>query len=203
MTPTPDNVPSSTSRRPPRSERRIATIDAFIDLVLETGTAPRPEEVAERSEVSIASLYRYFDSLDDLRREAITRLMDRFPELFVLPSIGDGERSKRITCFVSARFELHETLHPLQLLTRAKSQSDDDAIATVNSTRQALADQIQLHFDTELSTLTAAERRNTVATISVLTSVESWEQFRRTLSFTPRQTRGAWTAAIEQLLPKG
>ena len=64
-----------------------------------------------------------------------------------------------------------------------------------------LSDQIRVHFDHELRTLNPADREDIVASISVLTSVESWEQFRRTLNRTVGQTRRAWSNAIERLLP--
>ncbi len=37
-----------------RHERRVSAVDAFIDLVLEHGDAPGPDEVAKRAGVSIA-----------------------------------------------------------------------------------------------------------------------------------------------------
>ena len=64
-----------------------------------------------------------------------------------------------------------------------------------------LCDQIRVHFDHELRTLSPTDREDIVASISVLTSVESWEQFRRTLNRTVEQTRKAWSSAIERLLP--
>ncbi len=181
-----------------RAERRTRTIDAFIDLVLETKAPPRPEEVAERADVSIASLYRYFDNLDQLRRDALVRLVERYPDLVTVPKIGTGTRQQRIASFTSGRVELHETLHPLQLLTRA----DPSASALVDTARQTMADQIRLHFDTELQALSRSERDDTVAAIASVTSVESWEQFRRSFGLSPTQTRRAWSRAVDQLLPR-
>lgn len=192
---------SAPVRRLHPSERRVGAIDAFIDLVLEHGAPPRPEEVAERADVSIASLYRYFTSLDELRRDAIVRLVDRFPDLFAIPEIGTGSRVRRIARFTASRVALHETLHPLQLLMRAVSQTDPAAAEIVDAARGAMADQVQLHFDAELETLSPTQRGDTVATIAALTSVESWEQYRRSLHRTQAQTRRAWSDAIDRLLP--
>ena len=194
--------PSATARRPPRSERRVAAVDAFIDLVLEHGEHPRPEEVAACAEVSIASLYRYFADLDELRRDAVARLVERFPDLFDISNIGTGDRDQRIASFTAARFALHETLHPFQLLSRAMSRTDPAAANHVDAARAAMADQIQRHFRAELETLSPNRREDTVASIAALTSVESWEQFRRSHGRTPAQTRRAWTSAIDRLLPE-
>ncbi len=193
--------PVARGRRPPPSERRTRALDAFIDLVLERGVHPRPEEVADRAEVSIASLYRYFTDLDELRHDAVKRLAERYPDLFVISKIGTGDRHDRIAAFTGARLALHETLHPLQLLARARGQEDPSAQKHVDAVRSAMADQIRFHFDVELRTLSPTRREDAVAAIAALTSVESWDQFRRSHDRTPAQTRRAWNTAIDGILP--
>ena len=83
---------TAATRRPPPTERRTQAIDAFIDLLLE-GRMPKPEDVADRADLSIATLYRYFSTLDELRHDAMTRVLDRYPNLFTVPertlSLGD------------------------------------------------------------------------------------------------------------------
>lgn len=194
-------MPQAGLRRPPPSERRAGALDAFIDLVLETGGHPRPEAVAERADVSIATLYRYFADLDELRRIALIRLVERFPDLFLIPNLGSGDRADRIDTFVATRFALHEKLHPLQLLVRAEGHTDPAVADHVDAARSAMAEQVDLHFDAELRTLRPSGRGDTVAGIAALTSVESWEQYRRSLALTPAQTRRAWSFAIDRLLP--
>ena len=193
--------PADDGRRPPPSERRARALDAFIDLVLERGGHPRPEEVAARANVSIASLYRYFTDLDELRRDAMARLVERFPDLFVISKIGTGDRQQRIASFTAARLALHETLHPLQLLARSTSRTDAAVREHFDGARAAMDDQIRHHFAAELQTLGPAGREDTVATIAALTSVEAGEQFRRSRDRTPAQTRRAWNTAIDRILP--
>jgi AcrR family transcriptional regulator len=174
------------ARRSASSERRTRALDAFIDLVLERGVHPRPEEVAERADVSIASLYRYFTDLDELRHDAVARLVERFPDLFIISKIGTGDRQERIAAFTAARLALHETLHRLQLLARAMSRKDPSAEKHVDAVRSGMTDQIRRHFDAELQALTPTRREDAVATIAALTSVEAWEQFRRSRPDSPR-----------------
>ena len=198
---TPSSAPPITRRSSP-TQRRTAALDAFIDLVLEHGGHPRPEDVAALAGVSIASLYRYFESLEELRRDAVARLVERFPELFAIPRLGTGPRTARIDTFVDTRFALHEELHTLQLLYRAASRSDEDAVVIVDTARAFFADQVRSQFARELASLGPAERDDTVAAIAALTSVESWEQFRRSHARSPRQTRRAWARSIDRLLPE-
>ena len=201
MNPSADSDATTSVRRAGPSERRTKAIDAFLDLVLEHGTPPRPEAVAERAGVSLATLYRYFATLEELRHEAAARVLDRFPELFAVPDIGSGNRAQRIARFAAARLALHETLHPLELLVRSTTATDPAAAEFVDVARRALADQVRLHFDDELRPLTPARRDDTVAAIAALTSIESWDQFRHSQRRSSAQTRRAWVDAIDRLLP--
>ena len=193
-----DRLPGQTV---PPARRRLRTVDAFIDLVLE-GRRPTPEDVAERAGVSRATFFRYVSSLDQLRSDATARVLERFPELYTLPTDGLGSRSERIGTFVDARVQLHESLHPLMLLLRAHAANADDAGASefVDGARQILADQVRRHFEADLAPHTPARRDDLVTTIAAVTSVEAWQQFRRSHGRSPTQTRRAWRAALTSLL---
>jgi AcrR family transcriptional regulator len=179
----------------------MRVIDAFIDLVLEGHVPPEPTDVARRAQISMATLYRYFEHLAEMRREAMDRVLERFPGIASIPDIGSGPRAERIARFVTARIELHETLYALARLRRAAALTDPIAAAAVDSTRKALADQVRRHFETELRGLTPARRQDLVASVASLTSVESWEQFRHSHGRTPVQIRRAWIDAVDRLLP--
>lgn len=190
------------NRRPPVSERRRLAIDAHIDLVLEGRLPPSIEEVSERSGVSVATLFRYFENLDQLRNDAARRAVERFHRLFVLPDIGVGTREERIRRIAAVRVELWETTHYLARLVRSTALKDPGSAEMVKFARQSMADQIRAHFAPELSDLKPAERDDAVATIASLTSVESWEQFRHASERTAAQTQRAWARAINRILAK-
>jgi AcrR family transcriptional regulator len=175
-------------------------VDAFIDLVLEHGSAPTPETVAERAGVSRATFFRYFSTLDDLRRQAAVRVVERFPDLLDIPDIGAGGLEDRVQRFVDARFGLHETLHSLELVSRQHATSNAETAELVDAVRQVFADQARQHFSTELDGYGAAHGDDVVTAISVLTSVESWQQFRHSHGRTPVQTRRAWRHALLRVL---
>lgn len=183
-----------------RADRRRLVVDAFIDLALEDGGPPTPEGVAGRSGVSRATCFRYFSTLTELRNEAATRVMERFPELFTIPDIGTGTLEQRVERYVDAKVELHEFLHPLELLTRTRAGIDSETADFIDATRQFLADQARQHFGPELDSMSPAEREDMVSTIAVLASVESWQQFRRSYGRSPAQTRRAWRTALSALL---
>lgn len=172
----------------------------MIDLVFEGYTPPTAEQVARRAGVSVASLFRYFDTLDDLREHATKRYFERFFHLFDVPEIGVGPLDKRIDTLVAARVELHRTTAPIARLTRSRSL----VVAGLNETLRRLnatqADQVRLHFGEELAQLSPARRDDLVATITTITSFESWDRFQIDHGRTPAQTKRAWVSALGRLL---
>ncbi len=150
--------------------------------------------------MSRATFFRYFSSLGELRSEALARVTERHPELFTIPDIGAGSLEERIERFVDARMRFHETLHPMELLTRAHAAREADTADFIDANRQVLADQARQHFDTELQSVGPERRADMVTAIAVLTSVESWEQFRRSHHRSPTQARRARPTALAGIL---
>ncbi|MEM9745075.1 MAG: TetR/AcrR family transcriptional regulator [Actinomycetota bacterium] len=180
--------------------RRRDVVDAFVDLMLATGTPPAPEDVAASAGVSRATFFRYFASLDEFRNEVSARVIERFPELFSLPEADVGPLEDRIQRFVDARFELHETLHAFELLGRAHAVRDPASADRVDAVRTVQADQVRNYFEADLAAHGPARCDDIAAAIAVLTSVESWEQFRRSHGRSPLQTRRAWRGALAGIL---
>ena len=187
------------SRRSDAIERHANVIDAYVDLVLDGDLAPSPAAVAARADVSRASLFRYFASLDELRNAAMGRVFERFLHLFDLGK-PPATRSDRIATFVNSRLRFHAELHPLALLQRRHAPTNDVAAAHIEASRQLLADQLSNFFEDDLHNVTPARRDDVVTTIAVLTSVESWHQSTQSHGRTPAQTRRAWIATISALL---
>ena len=187
--------------RPPATTaaRRIAVVDAFIDVVLERGAPPTPEAVADRAGVSRATFFRYFSTLIELRNEAATRVVERFPDLFTITLVGIGGLDDRIRRFVDSQVQLHETLHPLELLMRSHAAHDAETADFVDAVRRLHADQARQHFEADLHPHGPARRDDMVAAIAVLTSVESWQQFRLSLGRSRVQTSRAWRSALAGL----
>lgn len=183
------------------SPRRAKAIDAFIDLVLEGHLPPTTAQVAERSEISAATLFRYFDTLDQLRAAAFLRMIERFP-LIPIADSGHGTRKERVDRFVASRFAATEKLHLLAQLQRSLALRDPGAAEMIDTVRRVMAQEARKHFAPEISTLTEAEAEDTVALIASVTSVESWEHFRRAFERSPQQTQRAWVRGVEAILTR-
>ena len=72
-----------------RDRNRLAVLDAVLELFEEGNMNPGVHEVADRSGVSLRSVYRYFEDLDELITAAIDRHLERTRPLFVIERIGE------------------------------------------------------------------------------------------------------------------
>jgi len=55
----------------PAEERRSSLITAFLDEVRESGSVPTTRRIAARAGVAEGTIFRVFDTKDDLQREAV------------------------------------------------------------------------------------------------------------------------------------
>ncbi len=172
----------------------------MIDLVLEGNIPPSVEQIADRAEVSAASLFRYFGTLDDLRQATVDRYFERYTDVFEIPDIGVGSLSDRVKRFAKARASLHEITEPMARLTRLRAPENVAIDKRLHLVRATLSDQVRHHFDTELAALSPALCEDAVTVISTLTSFESWGQARNDHQRSQRQIMRAWSTTITRIL---
>ena len=187
-------------RRARRQRGRAAVTDAMIDLVFEGHIPPTVEQVAERSGVSVASIFRYFETLDDLRRATTDLYFERYVEKHDIPEIGCGDLPSRAGVFTAARVDLYETSEPMARLVRLRAGQYTKVDELLHRVRATRADQVGQHFAPELGAMTKTVRDNTVCLVATLTSFESWDQARHDHRRSPLQIRRAWADAITKLL---
>lgn len=187
-------------RRARRERGRLAVSDAVIDLVVEGNADPTAEQVAKRAGVSVASLFRYFETLKELRQETLRRYFKRYDHLFQLPDITESTLEHRTQVLVNCRAKLYETTEPMCRQARRRAPDFPDLDEELHSVRAMQADQIRQCFAYELEALSPSARDDLVATISTLTSFESWDQIVHDHNRTPRQVRRTWVTALHRLL---
>lgn len=168
----------------------------MIDLILEGQSPPPVDQVVGRSGVSQASLFRYFGTLDELRKAAIGRYFERFDELLAIPALGTGPLPERITRLVAARAAFYMRTAPMARLARRQATDVPELAATLDRVRALFADQIARHFASELDRLDHPVREQRVAVLAALTSFETWDQ----LAALGRRRRTALHEAIGALL---
>lgn len=172
----------------------------MITLLLENGSVPPTELVADRAGVSVSSLFRYFESLEDLQQQTVETHFERFGPLFDIPWLGEGSLDERITRFVDARAALHAAVAPIARITRAKQSEQSLISERLAAIRDVFIDQVRVHFAEELSTRTGAEHDDLADAVDTLTSFEAWDLLHSARGRSNRQIRRTWRTTIHSLL---
>ncbi len=167
--------------------------------LLQDGKIPVSAElVADRAGVSVASVFRYFDGLDDLQYQTFERFRERFePLLAVEPR--ETTRSGRIAAFVGSRLDLYEQAGVIMAVGRLRALEHEPLVAASAETRGLLADQVRSVFAADVTGMAAAGR-DLVGVIDALTSLESWDVMRKTHARSRRQIQRAWCTGIDALI---
>ena len=189
---------TSDGRRARRERNRIAVIDAVFELLCEGHVPPTVDLVAERAGVSVSSVFRYFDDLDDMHQQTVRRYFERYAPLFDVPARDHGTVDDRVRALVEARLELYETIGPIARMARFLATTDPAMTETLHATRHRFARQVAHHLDPDLDGRTGA--RDLVDAADALTSFEAWDLLRGTHGRSRSAVARIWTTSLLNLL---
>ncbi|MCC5950925.1 MAG: hypothetical protein JJU45_02400 [Acidimicrobiia bacterium] len=188
-------IPDGRNRRAARSRRAAA--EALLDLVVEGQTRPTAQMVAERSGLSLSTIFRLYEDLDALNAAAIATQADRIAPLLdrLDPAAPLAERIEK---FVASRVRLYETIGPVRRFAKALAPSS------------ALIDTHLRSFDSYLRTQTldlfAAELADhgdpdvVGELLDAWTSWDTWERLRSGQSLSVERSRAALADGLVRLL---
>jgi AcrR family transcriptional regulator len=185
-------------RRARRERGRRAVIDAMFELLQEGKVPPGADAIAERSGVSVASVFRYFDGIDDLLVQTFARFQERFEPL--VDAHFEGDRTERIGRYVDARLDLYEQAGMLMTVGRLRSLEHQPMVEASARWRARLTDQVRAAFAPEFAALRSESANELVALLDALTSLESWGVMRRSHSRTRSQIGTAWSRGLATLI---
>ena len=183
-----------------RTERgRAAVIDAMFDLIVEGHLPPAVDQVARRAGVSIATIFRYFGTLDDLQQETVARFVERFDHLLEIDRPGEGSATSLVRRFVDSRITLFSTVGLVMHLAWVRSLDQPRIAAAVRENRRRLRDATEEHFASVLGPR-SARRSGLVDAIDGMCSIESWVSLTRIHDRSPDEIRRAWTSGVSRLV---
>lgn len=183
-----------------RDRNRDAVLDAVLDLFAEDALAPSAAQVAERSGVSLRSVYRYFEDTDALVRAAIERNLVRVRPLFLVDGLGEGPLADRVERLVASRLALHDQVGPLMRATLLHAGDNAVLAERLDTVRAMLGEQVQQMFAPELAALSAADRRGTAAVVDQVLTFESIEHLRKVRGLSRPAAATALAAAVVRLV---
>ncbi len=196
-TPSETTPPDGRSLR--RERNRAAVIDAVFTLVDEGKIPPQVEEVAERSGVSVSSIFRNFDGLADLQRQAIDHAHKQWSASLEVDDDADP-LDARIRSHVRSRIELYERSGGLMRLARARAVDFEPLTEALANQRANLADQTRARFATEVANLSPAAAADLVAIVDTITSPEAFEVMSASHARSSRQISRAWITTLSAVL---
>ena len=192
--------PAVDGRTARRDRNRDAVLDAVIELFTEGHTGLVAADVAERSGVSLRSVYRYFDDLEALARAAIARQMERFGPLAELPDLGEGPLEGRIERLVDSRLRLYEAIGATRRAAIQRASTNPILAEQLERTRVLLEEQVEAMFAPELTALSAADRRAVSPGVDLVLGFESIDQLRRIRGLSAAETRRVLRTVLGRLL---
>jgi AcrR family transcriptional regulator len=189
-------------RRARRERGRLAVIDAMFSLLQDGKVPVTAELVAERAGVSVASVFRYFDGLDDLQFQTFERFLERFAPVLDDPA-STAERADRLAGFVDARLDLYEQAGAIMTVGRLRALEHEPLVAASGQMRSLLADQVRRCLDADLADASPGSAADLVALVDAVTSLEAWDVMRRTHARSRPQIRRAWIDALTGIVETG
>lgn len=158
-----------------RDRNREAVLDATLALFGEGHVTPTAHQVAERSGVSLRSVYRYFEDREALLRSAIAHHGARIAPLVELEDPGEGPLDQRIERLVASRLELYGTIAAVARVASVLAASNPEVAEAIEVRRARLSGQIDEQFAPELAALAPDERARRAAVLDQALSVEGIE----------------------------
>lgn len=182
-----------------RQRSRTAVIDAVFSLIEEGKVPPSVDDIAERAGVSVSSIFRNFDGLADMQRQALDRAHQRWAPSFEVDDAAEP-LADRIRSHVRSRVDLFETGGALMRVARGRALDHDPIVEGVARLRARFADQTRSRFATEIHQLTPAAAADLVAIVDTVTSPEAYDLMTAGHARTSKQISRAWLGALTTLL---
>lgn len=185
-------------RRLRREQNVDAVVDAVLDLLAEGTIWPTAVDIAERSAVSLRSVFRYFQDLDALTAAAVERQIRRADHLFQ-PLAAEGSFTERVDRLVAHRLAVHHEVGHVLRAARARAASQPAVAAGLAHRRRQLRSQIEQLFAPEL-TAAGDAGDETLTAVEVATGFEALEALRSDRRLSAARTGRVLARSVTALL---
>ncbi len=183
-----------------RAERnRDSVVEAILGLLREGVDNPNVTQIAERSGVSVRSVFRHFDDLESLYTAAIEVRLQQVGHLFAL-EVPEGPTVERIAALAAQRAKLFENIAPIRRAAERRRRSSPAIDQTLGNAHKFLRHQVKECFEPELSRADALDRDDLVDALDFVTSWVAWEALRVEQGLSAARARGVLTLQLSRLL---
>jgi AcrR family transcriptional regulator len=179
----PDVAPAATlaeadGRTQRRQESRERAVDAVLDLIEAGVPSPTAQQIAEKSGISIRTVFRLTEDVESLLAAAVQRQAERVAPAYVaLPT--EGSTATRIAALVKNRAHIFETIAPVRRVGEQLAIRSPHVAQGLDWHHRLLRAQVARLFEPELSSRRGATVSDTLNAADVVAGWETWEQLRR------------------------
>lgn len=167
-----DEAPAQTDGRRRRSQQsRDRIVGAMMSLVEEGEISPIAEQVAERAQVGLRSVFRHFKDMDSLFAEMAARLAQHY--LPALAPFAGADWQARLGESIDRRVAVYERLLPYKRAADAHRHKSTAIQVTQGQTSQLMRARLRSLLPDSL-----ADDAIALETLDFLLSIDSWQRLR-------------------------
>lgn len=170
-------------------------MDALLDLLNQGIARPTAQQVAERSGVSLRSIFRIFDDVESLHAAASAAQLGRVRHLFVDVPAG-GTLDDRIDAVVAINGRLYESVAPVRRAAIRSAPESDALQEQLARARGWVRSEVERVFAEELRTA----GKEAASALEVTLSFEAWDQLRTAQGLSASRTAATVTHVLHALL---
>lgn len=167
---------ASTDGRTARRDRnRELALDAVLALFTEDHLFPSAPQVAERSGVSLRSVFRYYEDTEALIEAAMARHLEVIAPLFEIADLGEGPFEERVKRFTASRLHLYRAVAPTARAAISRAATSEIIAERLVRVRRQGRELLEAMFAPELRAMPAPRRRSAVAAADTMFQFEGVE----------------------------
>jgi AcrR family transcriptional regulator len=165
-----------------RNRRRVNSfdraVDALLDLIDSGNSSPTAQDIAERSGISVRTVFRLTEDIESLHAAAVMRQTERTAHLYAdLPNAGNV--TSRARALVKNRSAVFETIAPIRRVGDRLVNASPQIADGLQLHHLVLRMQIEELFKAELKAMSRVRRETVLSALDVAASWETWDQLRR------------------------
>ncbi len=170
--------PEADGRNLRRLHSRDRAVDAVLDLIASGTLWPTAQQIAERSGISLRTVFRLTEDVESLLAAAVQRQAERVVPLYVILPVT-GTTHGRIQALVKNRAQIFETITPVRRVGEQLALRSPHIAKGLDRHHRLLRAQVARLFEPELSSLRGTAARDALNAADVVAGWETWDQLRR------------------------
>jgi AcrR family transcriptional regulator len=191
--------PAVDGRRLRAERNREGVILAILELLNEGIERPTTTQIAERSGVSVRSVFRHFEDVESLWATAFEFHAAKMAPLYKLPPL-EGDFEHRLAGFVEHRERLFEAMGTVRRSAERLRGTSPTIASKLELSRTILLYQLESIFAPEIEATPEDRQRAVRDSLEAMTSWHAWEVLTRIQGCSPERAADAMATAIRAIL---